>query len=264
MNNGLLASLSNQFTWIDWLVVAAYLAFTTWLGAKKAGRQATIRDFFLGGRRLPWWAVSGSIVATEVSALTFVSVPWVVFQPGGNLTYLQLGVIGSTLARIIIGYVLVPAYYEREIYSPYDYMGHRLGTSVRSMTSLLFVLGGLLGQSARIYLTALVISVVLQDQLAALSTWLGGNELVWAIIILAGVSIAWTLIGGITTVIWTDVLLFLVFLIGAALALGTIVFALDGGIVQLFREGWAAKWSAPRRHRETGASSPSSISVTAR
>ncbi len=243
MNFPFLASLSHRFTWIDWLVVVLYLALTTWLGAKKAGRQATIRDFFLGGRRLPWWAVSGSIVATEVSALTFVSVPWVVFQPGGNLTYLQLGIIGSTLARVIVGYVLVPAYYEREIYSPYDYMGHRLGGRVRSMTSSLFILGGLLGQSARIYLTALVISVVLHDQLAVLSARLGGNELVWAIVIMAVVSIAWTLIGGITTVIWTDVLLFLVFLVGAFLALGTIIFALDGGLVQLFREGWAAKQS---------------------
>jgi len=243
MDLSLLASLGHRFTWIDWLVVVFYLAFTTWLGARKAGRQATIRDFFLGGRRLPWWAVSGSIVATEVSALTFVSVPWVVFQPGGNLTYLQLGIIGSTLARVIVGYVLVPAYYEREIYSPYDYMGHRLGSRVRSMTSSLFILGGLLGQSARVYLTALVISVVLHDQLAVLSARLGGDELVWAIVIMAVVSITWTLIGGITTVIWTDVLLFMVFLVGAFLALGCVIFALDGGLPQLFREGWAAKQS---------------------
>ena len=66
-------------------VVAAYLLLTTWIGHALSGRNVTIRDFFLGGRKLPWYAVSGSIIATEISALTFVSVPWVVFQPGGNL-----------------------------------------------------------------------------------------------------------------------------------------------------------------------------------
>ena len=173
MSQTLLAGISAQFTWIDWLIVVGYLAFTTWLGAKMAGRQATIRDFFLGGRKLPWYAVSGSIIATEISALTFISVPFVVFMPGGNFTYLQLGVIGSFLARIIVGYVLVPAYYQREIYSPYDYMGNQLGGRVRSMTTVLFTLGGMLAQSARVYLTAEVVIVVLNDQL----TWLGVNAI---------------------------------------------------------------------------------------
>ena len=94
MSAALLAAFSVQFGLSDWLVVVAYLVFTSWLGAVMAGKQANIRDFFLGGRKLPWFAVSGSIIASEISALTFVSVPWVVMQPGGNLTYLQLGVFG--------------------------------------------------------------------------------------------------------------------------------------------------------------------------
>ena len=241
----MLAAFSAQFTWIDWLVVVAYLGFTTWLGAKMAGRQATIRDFFLGGRKLPWPAVSGSIIATEISALTFVSVPWVVFKPGGNLTYLQLGVFGSLLARILVGYILVPAYYKREIYSPYDYMHNQLGGHVRCLTTGLFMLGGLLGQSARIYLTAEVINVVLHDQLVALSQGLGLNELAWAIILITGVSVAWTLIGGMSTVIWTDVVLFLAFLLGAITALAVVVASLDGGLLEVIRTGWAAKESGP-------------------
>lgn len=241
--NFLLAGLSAQFTGWDWAVVVGYLVLTTWLGAAMAGKQATIRDFFLGGRKLPWYAVSGSIVATEISALTFVSVPWVVFQPGGNFTYLQLGVFGSLLARILVGYILVPAYYQREIYSPYDYMGRRLGGNVRAMTTGLFVLGGLLGQSARIYLTAEVVNVVLHDQLTRLTNHFGLNELAWAIILIAGVSVAWTLIGGITTVIWTDVVLFLAFFVGALIALGAVVSQLDGGVSAMFRAGWEAKES---------------------
>ncbi len=247
MNAPLLASLSSQFGWIDWTVVVGYLAFTTFLGAKLAGRQASMRDFFLGGRKLPWYAVSGSIIATEISALTFVSVPSIVFKidPEGNFTYLQLGLIGTFLARIIVGYVLVPAYYEREIYSPYDYMGNKLGGHVRSMTSVLFSLGGILGQSARIYLTAEVVMVVLKDQLANLESATGMPALAWAIFLIGVVSVGWTLIGGITTVIWTDVLLFLVFLLGAVVALGTVIHDLPGGLGQLLSVGYHADHAGP-------------------
>jgi SSS family solute:Na+ symporter len=237
----MLGAFSAQFTWVDWLVVAAYLGFTTWLGTRMAGKQASIRDFFLGGRKLPWPAVSGSIIATEISALTFVSVPSVVFKPGGNFTYLQLGVFGSLVARILVGYILVPAYYRREIYSPYDYMHNQLGGPVRSLTTGLFMLGGLLGQSARIYLTAEVINVVLHDQLVALSRALGLNELAWAIILITGVSVAWTLIGGMRTVIWTDVVLFVAFIVGALMALAVVISSLEGGLLEMLRTGWAAK-----------------------
>ena len=235
-----LTSISAKFTWIDWAIVVGYLAFTTYLGAKLAGRQATIRDFFLGGRKLPWYAVSGSIIATEISALTFIGVPFLVFKPEGNFTYLQLGVFGSFFARIIVGYVLVPVYYKREIYSPYDYMGNQLGGRVRSMTTVLFAFGGMLAQSARVYLTAEVLLVVMRDQLTTLAGNTGIPALAWSIIIIGAVSVAWTLIGGITTVIWTDVILFLVFLLGAFVALGTIAVALPGGWGEMFRVGFAA------------------------
>ncbi len=247
MNDTLLASLSSQFSWIDWTVVIGYLALTSYLGTRLAGRQASMRDFFLGGRKLPWYAVSGSIVATEISALTFVSVPWVVFNTGieGNLKYLQLGLIGSFLARVIVGYVLVPAYYKREIYSPYDYMGNQLGGGTRSMTTILFSLGGILGQSARVYLTAEVVNVVLRDQLGWLTANVGLNDLAWSLIFIGVVSVTWTLIGGITTVIWTDVILFLVFLLGAFVALATVATSLNGGVTEMIRIGWDAKESGP-------------------
>lgn len=247
MTYALLGSFSAQFTWIDWSVVVAYFVLTTWIGTALAGRQATMRDFFLGGRKLPWYAVSGSIIATETSALTFVIVPFIVFNTGpeGNFKYLQLGVFGSILARVIVGYLLVPAYYEREIYSPYDYMGNRLGSKVRSMTTVLFALGGMLSQSARVYLTAEVLIVVMHDQLAWLSANIGLFPLVWAIIMIAIVAIAWTLIGGIATVIWTDVLLFLLFFVGAITALVTVAANLDGGLAEMFRVGWDARDVTP-------------------
>ncbi|MCA9254643.1 MAG: hypothetical protein KDA33_03355 [Phycisphaerales bacterium] len=243
----MLGSFSAHFTWIDWSVVIGYFAFTTWIGAKLAGRQATMRDYFLGGRKLPWYAVSGSIIATEISALTFVIVPFVVFNTGpeGNLKYLQLGLFGSVFARVIVGYLLVPAYYEREIYSPYDYMGNRLGGNVRSMTTVLFAIGGMLSQSARVYLTAEVLLVVMHDQLDWLSLQLGLSPLVWSIVLIAIVAVIWTLIGGIATVIWTDVLLFLLFVAGAIIALFTVAAHLDGGFAEMIRVGWEARNADP-------------------
>ncbi|MGE0481602.1 MAG: hypothetical protein AB7Q17_14135 [Phycisphaerae bacterium] len=242
----MLAAFSAQFGWIDWLVVVGYLAGATWLGAAMAGKQQTIRDFFLGGRKLPWYAVSGSIIATEISALTFVSVPFLVFKDGGNFTYLQLGVFGSFFARIVVGYWLVPAYYQREIYSPYDYMQHQLGGYVRPMITALFMLGSMLAQSARIYLTGEVLVVVLHDQLVWLAAQLGLDPLAWAIILITGVSLVWTLLGGMTTVIWTDVVLFLAFVAGALVALGVIIANLDGGAAELVRAGLNAPNAGPQ------------------
>ncbi|MFQ5490673.1 MAG: hypothetical protein ACE5GE_08135 [Phycisphaerae bacterium] len=237
MTPAFLASAAGGLGWVDWGVVLAYFVVTTLIGGALAGKQATLRDFFLGGRRLPWYAVSGSIIATEISALTFISVPFIVFAPGGNFTYLQLGVFGSVFARIIVGYVVIPAYYQREIYSPYDYMGHQLGPAVRSTATVLFTLGGMLAQSARVYLTAVVLRVILHDELGSLARATGVSELIWAVLAIGAVSIVWTLMGGITTVIWTDVILFLVFLTGAGVALAVVANHLDGGLAEMVRVG---------------------------
>ena len=115
-----LATTAGGFGLIDWGIVLVYFAVTTVIGAALAGKQATILDFFLGGRKLPWPAVSASIIATEISAVTIVGVPALVYARDGNLTYLMFGVVGSTLARILVGYLFVPVFYRRAIFSPYD------------------------------------------------------------------------------------------------------------------------------------------------
>ena len=222
-----LSAVASRFSWLDWSVIAAYLIFTTVLGAILAGRQATIRDFFLGGRKLPWIAVYGSIIATEFSAASFLVVPAVVFGQGGNLTYLQLA-IGTIVARFIIGIFFVPAFYEREIYSPYDYMGNRLGERVRKITTLLFVIGAVLAQGARIFIAALAVQVTT------------GTSLYFSIILMMAFSVLWTWIGGIRTVIWTDFIQFILFTVGALVALFYIGFSIEGGFPQVFREALAA------------------------
>lgn len=243
---GQAGTLSGKFTWLDWLVVVGYLALTTLIGSFMAGKQATIRDFFLGGRKLPWYAVCGSNIATEISAVTFVCVPAVVCAPTGNFTYLQLGLIGSVLAKIIVGYVFVPVFYEREIYSPYDYMANQLGERARSVTTVLFILGGSLAQGSRVYLTALILDLIIGPSVfGGLQERTGVSTLVWSIYTIGAISVVWTWIGGITTVIWTDVILFLVFLIGAFVALGAAVGRLPGGLGEFFAVGWGAKEAGP-------------------
>lgn len=208
--------ISGHFTAVDWGVLAGYLILTTLLGLAFSGKQATIRDFFLGGRKLPWYAVAGSIIATEVSAVTFISVPAIVFAPGGDFTYLQLA-IGAILARLIIAIWFVPAYYAREIFSPYDYVGAWLGEPGRRMTTVLFTIGTVLGQSVRVLLTAVILELITGLPLTA-SIW-----------IIGGAMILWTLLGGITTVIWTEVVQFFVFLVGLGAALVYLVLHVPGG-----------------------------------
>ena len=174
------------------------------------------------------------IVATEISTVTFISLPFVVYQEGGNLTYLQLGLVGSFIARCIVGYVLVPAYYRQsrtgDIFSPYDYMGQRLGERVRRMMSLLFTLGGILGQAARVYLTALVLEVILHHEFSVLTALWGIEPTVLSVVTIGVVAIGWTLLGGIATVVWTDAILFLLFIAGVTLSLWTLHSSIDGGL----------------------------------
>ena len=214
--------IHTHFLWIDWTVLFAYLALTTWIGHRLRGSQATMKDFFLAGRSLPWPAVTGSIVATEISAITFVGVPGMVFAAGGDFTYLQWG-IGSIMARFIVGIWFVKVFYERGIFSPYDYMQSRLGAGARTLTTWLFFLGSILGQSVRLLVTALILWTVT------------GLPFEWCIAVIGVFAIIWTLMGGMTTVIWTDVIQFFVFIGGGLTALGVMIYQIDGGFAEILR-----------------------------
>ncbi len=238
-------SFSGHWSSASWLVIAVYMIFTTWLGKKLAGRQATIRDFFLGGRKLPWYAICGSIVATELSAITLVGAPAFLWAETGNMTYAILG-IGTIFARIIVGFWFVPRYYEEEIYSPYEYIGKRLGERARRVTSLLFMVGGMMGQGVRVLLAAIVLNLVLSYG-ANVSPGASVHISIWIVGVFA---ILWTYLGGIRTVIWTDVIQFLIFTLSAALTLVVVVSQFhtatgEGGIgtiLHLASEAGKLKW----------------------
>jgi len=218
-----LEAVARNFTTRDWLVIVAYLVLTTVLGGLLAGRPASMKDFFLGGRKLPWPAVCGSIIATELSAATFLVVPALVFSAGGDMTYIQLA-LGTILARFLIGYFFIPAYYEREIYSPYEYMGRQLGPRVKNITTGLFMVGGILAQGARVYIAAKALQVVT------------GTDVVTSIVIIGVVSIGWTIMGGITTVVWTDAIQFLLFVLGAVAAVAFAATSVEGGLAAIVAE----------------------------
>lgn len=208
--------MSFNFTALDWIVLFGYLVLTTWVGHRMRGQQSSIRDFFLGGRKLPWMAVAGSIIATEISGVTFIGVPGGVMAAGGDFTYLQWA-IGSILARVVVGLFFVRVFYEREIYSPYDYMSHRLGKSVKTLATMFFFMGSILGQSVRVLVAALPLRVVT------------GMPFEWCIITIGVFAVIWTLMGGMTSVIWTDVMQFGLFTFGGFLALFWISSHVEGG-----------------------------------
>ena len=208
--------IHDNFTIVDWSIVFGYLLLTTWVGHAMRGKQGTIKDFFLGGRSLPWPAVSGSIIATEFSGVTFIGVPGTLFALHGDFTYLQWAA-GSIIARIIVAAFFVKIYFQREIYSPYDYMGIRLGNGVKVLATIFFTVGSILGQSVRVLVAAIPLKVVT------------GMNIEWCIIIIGIFAIGWTLMGGMRTVIWTDVMQFLLFVIGGVIALFWLINGISGG-----------------------------------
>lgn len=230
--------------WLDWVVLVGYLALVSVLGVGLAGKQKTMEDFFRGGNRLPWYAVSASMIATIVSAVTFVGVPAVAYREGGNFTYLQFGIIAGLISRLVVSFVLVPAYYRHRVYSPYDFMGRELGESARGATTAMFSLLGVLAQAARVYLTALILELTLAGPLGRLEAMTGIDAFAWSVVIVTIVAVAWTMLGGIATVVWTDAMLFLVFVAGGVIALGVTASALPGGmwggLLEIFQRGGEA------------------------
>ena len=234
-------SLSGHFAALDWVVMVGYLALVSVLGVWLAGKQVDMEDFFRGGNKLPWYAVSASMIATIISAVTFVGVPSIAYAQSGNFTYLQFGIIAGLLSRLFVSFVLVPAYYKHRVYSPYDYMGLQLGESARSVTTAMFSLMGLLAQASRVYLTAIVLELVLREPLHALESASGVPSIAWSVGLVGLIAITWTMLGGIATVIWTDAMLFLVFLLGGLVALGVIAYDMPGGLGQVLTQGWEAE-----------------------
>lgn len=207
---------------LDLAIIVLYVAGCTAMGARFGSRATGLKGYFLGESNIPAWAVMVSIVATETSTATFLSVPGVAYK--GDFTYLQLA-FGYLLGRVVVATVLLPAYFRGEIFTAYQVLDRRFGGATKTTASLMFLVARTLGDGLRLFLAALA--------LGALTGW----DLRLSIVVMGLVTIVYTYLGGMKAVIWTDVIQFFIYIIGALVALGLLVKAVPGGWAQIVAVG---------------------------
>ena len=208
---------------VDAAVLVAYLAGVVAFGFLVGRRQRTIQDYFVGGHRLPAWAILGSIVATETSTVTFISVPGVAFA--GNYTFLQL-VFGYVLGRLIVSLLFMTGYFRGEILTVYQLLGSRFGGATRRLASGVFLATRTLADGFRLFATAIVLAALLE---AAGADGHPTSLLVLSILIISAFTVVYTYVGGMTAVVWTDVAQLVVYLVGAGAAAVVLLDAIPGG-----------------------------------
>jgi SSS family transporter len=203
-------------SFLDTLIIVVYVSAVVYLGVRLGAGEKNLAGYLLGGRDLPWWAVLGSIVATETSTATFLSVPGIAFAAGGDLRFLQLA-IGFIVGRILVSIVLLPLYFRGELFTAYEVLDKRFGGATKQAASLLFLVTRNLGDGLRLFLTAIVLEKV------------AGVNLPICIVAIGVVTIVYTLIGGMRAVVWNDCIQFVVYIAGGVAAIFLIAGALDGG-----------------------------------
>ena len=199
---------------LDLAIIAAYLLGITLFGIRFRKRQRTLRDYFLAGRDIPWWAIALSIVATETSTLTIISIPGLAYDT--NLTFLQV-VMGYVVGRFIISFVLLPHYFRGDLYTAYQLIERRFGPRLRVLTSGLFLLTRAAAEGVRVYAVSIVVSIAL-----------GTGELT-SIAIITALTLIYTFEGGLAAVIWTDVIQTAIYVGGTLVGVGVIVHFIPGG-----------------------------------
>ncbi len=206
---------------LDLIIIVVYLLGTLAVGWWFSRKQRTIRDYFLSDHNAPWWALMGSIVATETSTVTFISVPAFAFAAnaggvGGDFTFLQL-VIGYLIGRLIIVALFIPLYFRGELFTVYQVLDQRFRGRVKRVAASLFLITRSIADGIRLFLTAIV--------LVALTGWADPVS----ILIIGAVTIAYTYLGGMAAVIWTDAIQLVVYLVGAVAAALVLLGKIPGG-----------------------------------
>ncbi|HSG46910.1 MAG TPA: sodium:solute symporter [Longimicrobiales bacterium] len=200
---------------IDWGVFAVYfggvIAFAWYQSRKNEG----VEGYFLANRRLPWAAVGLSVMATQASAITFIGTTGQAFDEG--MEFIQI-YLPQPLVMVLLCVLFVPFFYRAKVYTAYEYLENRFDPKTRSLTSFLFLISRGLAAGLVLYAPAIVLSVIM-----------GWDETV-TILIMAAVTIAYTLMGGITAVIWTDVVQMLMMFVGIGVALFILFTTLPSGV----------------------------------
>jgi solute:Na+ symporter, SSS family len=199
---------------LDLVIVIAYLVAVTLFGIRFRRQQHDVKDYFLGGRSAPWWALALSIVATETSTLTIIGTPAIAYS--GNMTFLQL-MLGYIVGRVLITIIFLPGYFRGEYLTAYALIEERFGSKMRAVAALTFLGTRALAEGVRVSAIALVVSVAL-----------GTSERL-AVFIVIALTILYTFEGGMKAVIWTDVAQFLLYLTGSLVTLGLLLHRIPNG-----------------------------------
>lgn len=220
-----------RFNLLDLAVLLAYLAGTTALGMWIGRGQRTAAEYFVAERAIPWWAVLFSIVASETSALTFISIPGLAYT--GNLGFLQV-VVGYIIGRIVVSYTLLPRYFEGQLVTAYALLETRFGLLTRRFTSIVFMCTRALADSVRVFATAIPVALIIDPALPkqyAMPT---------AIIVLGALTVLYTYRGGMKAVVWTELVQASIYVVGGLSAIVLIGQSVPGGwssIIDLARAG---------------------------
>jgi SSS family solute:Na+ symporter len=202
------------FSFVDYAIVAVYLIGVTAVGIWIAGKQRSSRDYFLGGKEMSWWSVGFSIVASETSTLTFISVPGLAYK--GNMHFLQLA-MGYFVGRLLVSVVFIPAYYRGDLETAYDFLGKRFGMSLRKFTSTVFLTTRVLASGVRLFATAIPVHLIT------------GLDYASSILLIGVFTLVYTYVGGLKAVVAMDVVQMFIYLSGALAAMILILYRLPGG-----------------------------------
>ena len=211
---------------LDLIIIFGYLIGITAFGILFSGKQETTEDYFVGDRSVPWWAIAMSIVATETSTITFVSVPGIAFAKGGNFQFLQL-VFGYMLGRVVISLVFIPMYFKGDLQTVYQLLGERFGNRVKMLASALFVVMRNVADGVRLLLTAIVLAAVYRSFNPNADATL---IIIGSIVLLGVVMIVFTFYGGMEAVIWVEVVQLVIYIGGAIAAAVVLIQNIDGGL----------------------------------
>jgi SSS family solute:Na+ symporter len=205
---------------LDFLVIIAYLVGITFLGMWVGRRQRDAKDYFVADREIPWWAVMFSIVASETSALTFISIPGLAYVT--DLGFLEIAT-GYLVGRIALAYTLLPRYYEGNLVTAYALLEKRFGLATRRFTSIVFMVTRGMADSVRVFATAVPIALIIGPLLPKAAV------MPVAVMVLGTLTILYTIKGGMRAVIWTEIVQATVYIVGGISAMVVAGHLVPGG-----------------------------------
>lgn len=208
----------------DILVIVIYSALVVAIGYFAGKKESSAEDFFLAGRAMKWWAVTISIYATALSAMTFIGVPGAVTAPGGDFNYLQLA-FGDLFARVLVSFVFLRAFYGKKVMTPYEFLGDRFGKATWISSSAIYIVSRILASSVRLAACAVGLSVIF------------GISFLSSVLYVCAVALIYTSFGGIKAVIWTDFFQFCLFIAAAVFTVVFVLHTIPNGFSQFLSVG---------------------------